>query len=237
MSRHVVLFTIVAVCACGKTPRRPRRSRRRSPTPQPRNRSARRRAGHGAGEGRVARRRARVYSLVDNRLSAHLARGGGLVVAAGSAGLREVHADRRTSSRARKQPWELRQTEGDIKVARMTGKSGTVFVPLTARAGRAHHACGCARSRRTTARSACGSTTTRTSTASSTTGWSTVELAVPAGQLNEGENALALFAKSSGARARVAAGRRRDAGRATTAARRSTTRARKSAGAAEGRRR
>ena len=36
-----------------------------------------------------------------------------------------------------KKAWELRQSEGEIKVARITGKSGTVFVPLTAaQAGR-----------------------------------------------------------------------------------------------------
>src|SRR5439155_12080915 len=78
-----------------------------------------------------------VYSLVDNRLSAHLTRGGGLLVAAGSAGFAKYLRFANIMKGAKKQ-WELRQTEGEIRVARLAGKSGSVYVPLTAaQAGRA----------------------------------------------------------------------------------------------------
>src|SRR3954468_19121722 len=72
-----------------------------------------------------------VYSLVDNRLSAHLSRGGGLLVPAGSAGFAKY--TRFANVGASKRSWELRQREGEVKVARLTGKSGTVFVPVSAR--------------------------------------------------------------------------------------------------------
>jgi arylsulfatase A-like enzyme len=138
-----------------------------------------------------------VYSLVDNRLSAHLARGGGLVVPAGSAGFAKYVRFANVMKGASKKSWELRQAEGGVKVARLTGKTGTVFVPLTAaQAGR-------------------GTVRIRAFVAADTTislrindnkdingkllqGWSTLELAAPAGQLKAGENALQLFMKSSG---------------------------------------
>src|SRR3954468_13322878 len=72
-----------------------------------------------------------VYSLVDNRLSAHLSRGGGLVVPAGSAGFAKYLRFANVMKGAKKQ-WELRQTEGEVRVARLAGKSGTLYVPLTA---------------------------------------------------------------------------------------------------------
>ncbi|HZJ66687.1 MAG TPA: sulfatase [Kofleriaceae bacterium] len=137
-----------------------------------------------------------VYSLVDNRLSAHLTRGGGLVVPAGSAGLAK-YLRFANVMKGGKKPWELRQTESDIRVARLTGKSGTVYVPLSA------------------AQVARPKVRLRAFARSDTTvslrvndhkdingklaqGWSTVELTVPAGQLEVGENALQLFMKSSG---------------------------------------
>ncbi|HEX7839185.1 MAG TPA: hypothetical protein VF469_17025, partial [Kofleriaceae bacterium] len=137
-----------------------------------------------------------VYSLVDSRLSAHLTRGGGLLVAAGSAGFAK-YVRFANAMKGNKKSWELRQVEGDVKVARLTGKSGTVFVPLTAaQAGR-------------------GSVRVRAFARADTTvslrvndnkdingklaaGWSTVELTVPSGQLKQGENALQLYMKSSG---------------------------------------
>jgi arylsulfatase A-like enzyme len=137
-----------------------------------------------------------VYSLVDNRLSAHLTRGGGLLVPAGSAGLAK-YTRFANLMKGGKKPWELRQTQGEIKVARIPGKSATLYVPLTAaQAGR-------------------GSLRIRAFAPSATTlslkvndgkdingklaaGWSTAELAVPAGQLRDGENALQLFTKTSG---------------------------------------
>jgi arylsulfatase A-like enzyme len=138
-----------------------------------------------------------VYSLVDNRLSAHLARGGGLVVPAGSAGFAKYVRFANVMKGASKKSWELRQAEGGVKVARLTGKTGTVFVPLTAaQAGR-------------------GTVRIRAFVPADTTislrindnkdingkllqGWSTLELGAPAGQLKAGENALQLFMKSSG---------------------------------------
>jgi arylsulfatase A-like enzyme len=137
-----------------------------------------------------------VYSLVDNRLSAHLTRGGGLVIPAGSAGLAK-YLRFPNVMKGGKKPWELRQTEGEVKVGRIAGKSATLYVPLTAaQAGR-------------------GSVRLRAFAPSATTlslrvndakdinaklaaGWSTAELTVPSGQLRDGENALQLFTKASG---------------------------------------
>src|SRR6185369_13781619 len=72
-----------------------------------------------------------VYSLVDNRLTAHLQRGGGLFVPAGSAGFAK-YTRIANQLKGGKRACELRQAEGDTKIARLTGKSGAVFVPLTA---------------------------------------------------------------------------------------------------------
>jgi arylsulfatase A-like enzyme len=138
-----------------------------------------------------------VYSLIDNRLSAHLQRGGGIVVPAGSAGMAKYVRFGNVMRNAKKS-WELRQTHDDAKVARITGKNATVFVPLTA-----------AQASRASIRlhlfsSADGPLSVRVNdnkdlTPQVTQGWSTVELAVPAGQLKEGENSIALFTKGSGA--------------------------------------
>src|SRR6185369_14678043 len=59
-----------------------------------------------------------VYSLVDNRLSAHLTRGGGLVIPAGSAGFAKYVRFANVMKGGAKKAWELRQTEGEVKVAR-----------------------------------------------------------------------------------------------------------------------
>ncbi len=137
-----------------------------------------------------------VYSLVDNRLAAHLARGGGVLVAAGSAGFAK-YVRIGNVMKGVKKSWELRQTEGDFKVARMTGKSGSVFVPLTgAQAGRptvrlrAFAKDAQAISLRVNDHKDINGKLEK--------GWSTVELAVPPGQLVEGENTLTLFAKHDG---------------------------------------
>src|SRR5262249_33825904 len=143
-----------------------------------------------------------VYSLIDNRLSAHLRRNGGLLVAAGSAGFAKYTRIANQLSGGKK-PWELRQTEpagsgaDNIKVARMTGKSASVYVPLTA-----------AEAGRTTVRLRAFVKDDATISlrvndnkdinGKLTVGWTTIELAVPADQLKEGENALTLFAKKPG---------------------------------------
>jgi Sulfatase len=137
-----------------------------------------------------------VYSLVDNRLSAHLTRGGGLLLPAGSAGLAK-YVRFANMMKGGKKPWELRQSEGDVRVARLSGKSGTVFVPLTAQqAARA-------KVRLRAFSGGEGTVSLRVNenkdiNGKLARGWSTVELTVPAGQLKEGENALQLFMKSSG---------------------------------------
>ena len=66
-----------------------------------------------------------VYSLIDNRLSGHLLRGGGLVLAGGSAGFAK-YTRFGNLEKVKQKTWELRQTQGDIKVARINGKSARV---------------------------------------------------------------------------------------------------------------
>jgi arylsulfatase A-like enzyme len=137
-----------------------------------------------------------VYSLVDNRLSAHLVRGGGLVVPAGSAGFAK-YTRLGNLMKGWKRQWELRQSEGEIKVAKIVGKTAAIHVPLTA-----------LETSRDTIRvrafaPADGKLSVRVNdhkdlTAKIASGWSTVELAVPSGQLVDGENAIALFAQKSG---------------------------------------
>ncbi|HEY5948791.1 MAG TPA: sulfatase-like hydrolase/transferase, partial [Kofleriaceae bacterium] len=136
-----------------------------------------------------------VYSLVDNRLSGHLMRNGGLLVPGGSAGFAK-YVRFGNLMKGGKRTWDLRQQEGEVKVARITGKSGTVFVPLTA-----------AQAGRNTLRIRAfaqddGAVSVRVNenkdlNGQLTKGWSTVELQVPAGQLKEGENSIAIFTKSS----------------------------------------
>jgi arylsulfatase A-like enzyme len=139
----------------------------------------------------------RVYSLADNRLSAHLSRSGGLLVAAGSAGFAKYVRFANVMKGGAKKAWELRQTEGDVKVARLTGKAGAVFVPLTAaQVGRGKvRLRAFARADTTVSLRVNDNKDIHGKLAA---GWSTVELAVPTGQLREGENALQLFMKSSG---------------------------------------
>jgi arylsulfatase A-like enzyme len=138
-----------------------------------------------------------VYSLVDNRLSAHLTRGGGLLVPAGSAGFAKYTRFANVMNGASKKTWELQQTEGGVRVARLTGKSGTVFVPLTAaQAGRGKlQLRAFAKADVTISLRVNDNKDIHGKLAG---GWSTIELGVPAGQLKEGENALQLFTSSSG---------------------------------------
>jgi len=136
-----------------------------------------------------------VYSLVDNRLSAHLTRGGGLLIPGGSAAFAKYMRFGNMMGGGKK-AWELRQTEGEVKVAKMTGKSASVFVPLTsAQAGRPT-----VRARVFSKED--GALSLRVNenkdiNAALVKGWSTIEVAVPAGQLKEGENQLSMFAKPS----------------------------------------
>jgi hypothetical protein len=135
-----------------------------------------------------------VYSLVDNRLSAHLRRGGGLFLDGGSAGFAKYTRIANQIASGGKRPWELRQTEGDIKVARMTGKEATVYVPLTADQAKATVL-------RMKVFAKDGGTVSvkvndnKDLNAKADKGWGALEFTVPADQLHEGENALAIFGK------------------------------------------
>lgn len=138
-----------------------------------------------------------VYSLVDNRLAGHLLRGGGLVLAGGSAGFAK-YTRFGNLEKIKQKTWELRQTEGDIKVARINGKSARVDVPVTADElqgnpvvrVRVHATKAQAFSVRVNGN--------KDVNAQLTEGWQTVELAPPAGQLKEGENELLFFAGAGG---------------------------------------
>jgi arylsulfatase A-like enzyme len=137
-----------------------------------------------------------VYSLIDNRLSAHLQRGGALVVPAGSAGFAK-YTRIGNVMKGGKRAWELRQAEGEVKVARVTDKSGSVFVPLTAaQAARSVVRLRVFAADKGTLSAKVNDHKDVNSTYES--GWSTVELAIPPGQLVEGENSIAIFANHSG---------------------------------------
>ena len=139
-----------------------------------------------------------VYSLIDNRLSAHLLRGGGLVLAGGSGGFAK-YTRFGNLEKIKTPAWQLRQTEGGTQVAKLTGSSARVDVPLTAAelAGsdpvvrvRAFSAEARAFSVRVNGG--------KDVPGQLTEGWSTVELKPPAGQLKEGENELLFFVRGAG---------------------------------------
>jgi arylsulfatase A-like enzyme len=135
-----------------------------------------------------------VYSLVDNRLSAHERRGGGLFVIGGSAGFAKYTRITNQLTSGGKRAWELRQDEGGTKVARMTGKEATVFVPLTGDQAKSPTL------RAKVFAKDDGSVSIKVNdnkdlVAKATAGWSTLEFTVPSDQLREGENALAIFGK------------------------------------------
>jgi arylsulfatase A-like enzyme len=137
-----------------------------------------------------------VFSLIDNRLSAHLTRGGALVVPAGSAGFAK-YTRIGNLLKGTKRAWDLRQNEGEVKVARMTGKSGSVFLPLTA----AQAARNIVHLRVFVGDAGAISLKVndhKDINGKAESGWSTVDLNVPAGELVEGENTLTLFAKHDG---------------------------------------
>jgi arylsulfatase A-like enzyme len=141
----------------------------------------------------------KVYSLIDNRLSAHLTRGGGLLLPGGSAGFAKYVRFSNQIKEGTRKSWELRHTDGGTKVARMTGKMASVFVPLTKEQAKA----GAVRIRINA--KAEGALSLRVNdnekkeiNGKVTKGWQTVTLET-GGQLVEGENALQLFTKASDA--------------------------------------
>jgi arylsulfatase A-like enzyme len=137
-----------------------------------------------------------LYSLVDNRLAAHIYRGGGLVLDGGSAGFAK-YARFGNMLHTRARAWAMRETDHDEKAARMTGKSAKLDVPLTT----AELATSVVRVRIYSDKPEPFSIRVNGNkdvTSSTGTGWATIELQVPAGQLKEGENELLFFARSAG---------------------------------------
>jgi len=134
-----------------------------------------------------------VYSFVDSRLSAHLTRGGGLLVNGGSAAFAKYTRFGNMMGSKSKRAWELKQTEGEVKVARTNNKSATVFIPLTGKQA----ARGTIRLRAYAPKS--GALSVRVNdnkdiNGQLAEGWSTVDLKAPDGQLKEGENGIQIFA-------------------------------------------
>jgi arylsulfatase A-like enzyme len=135
-----------------------------------------------------------VYSLIDNRLSAHLGRGGGLLVPTGSAGFAKYVRFGNTMKRPTL-AWALQQQSGDLKVARMTGKTGSVFFPLTAAQAATQMVWIRANAVRDQAFTL--QIGDQKINGKLTPGWSTVSL--PTGELlKEGENGITLFAGDAG---------------------------------------
>lgn len=138
-----------------------------------------------------------VYSLVDNRLSGHLLRNGGLVLAGGSAEFAKYTRFGNTE-KIKTPAWQLRQTEDSVKVAKLTGSSARVDVPLTAAEltgdpvvrVRAYSA----EARAFSVRVNDG----KDVPGQLGVGWSVVELKPPPGQLKEGENTLLFFVRGTG---------------------------------------
>jgi arylsulfatase A-like enzyme len=130
-----------------------------------------------------------VYSLVDNRLAAHVGRAGGLVVNAGSAAFAKYLRFARDRN-----PWELGQERDEVKVARMKGPRANVRVPLTEdqAAGEATIAL---RVHTPAARRLSIAVGDATLDAELEEGWSTVALSAPEGSLSPGENDLEIIAR------------------------------------------
>jgi arylsulfatase A-like enzyme len=135
-----------------------------------------------------------VYSLVDNRLSAHLGRGGAFVAPGGSAGFAKYL---RFGSTVKKPTlaWALRQQSGELHVARMTGKTGSIFFPLTA--AQAASQTVWIRANATRDQAFTVQLGDQKLNGKLTPGWATVSLPTN-GLLKEGENGITLFAGDAG---------------------------------------
>ena len=137
-----------------------------------------------------------VFSLVDNRLSAHLVRAGGLFVSGGSAGFAK-YMRFGNPRKAKSKPWALSQTQGEVRVARMSGTSAKLDVPLTAAQVaqpvirvRSYSPAARALSVRVNGNADLN--------AQLDAGWSTVDVRVPDGQLVAGDNEVLFFVRGSG---------------------------------------
>ncbi|MBX3158388.1 MAG: sulfatase [Deltaproteobacteria bacterium] len=127
-----------------------------------------------------------VYSLVDNRLAAHVTRGGGLFLPAGSAAFAKYTQHGNVARSLR--PWLLEQKQGDVRVARTSSRYATLHVPLTA--AQAQNATVRIRAYAGTA----GTLSVRGKKKEATTklaeGWSVAEVKLADGELADGENTL-----------------------------------------------
>ncbi len=138
-----------------------------------------------------------VYSLIDNRLSAHLHRGGGLLLAGGSAGFAKYTRFGNTE-KIKTPTWQLRQTQDSTKVAIMSGASARVDVPVSSAelAGgpvirvRVYSAAARPFSVRVNGNKDVAS--------EAPAGWGVVEFKPPPEQLKEGENELLFFTRGGG---------------------------------------
>jgi arylsulfatase A-like enzyme len=138
-----------------------------------------------------------LYSLADNRLAAHLYRDGGLVLAAGSAGFAKYVRFGNTLNKTTTS-WLLRQNRDSIRVARMTGSSAAVEVPVRVAAE-----VSTVRLRAFSEKPGSRPIGLRVNgnkdlNGQLVAGWSTVEFTVPAGQLRDGENSLQFFVGGPG---------------------------------------
>lgn len=131
-----------------------------------------------------------VYSLINNRLTAHVHRNGGIVAVGGSAGFVKYMRFRKD-----KLSWDIRQQRDGKSVAVMQGKTGRVFIPLTAAQAkgasnlhmRVHNAKGKVLTLRINGKKK------NEITMDMAAGWSTVKAKIPAGVLKEGENEILIF--------------------------------------------
>ncbi|MCG8423255.1 MAG: sulfatase [Proteobacteria bacterium] len=131
-----------------------------------------------------------VYSLIDNRLSGHIQRKGGLVIPAGSAGFVKYMRFRKS-----KFDWKIRAKRDGQSVAVMKGKVGRIDVPLTAEQAslsptlrlRVYNR----RARALTIR--INGARKREITQQMTRGWSTVTTQIAEKLLRSGENEISLL--------------------------------------------
>lgn len=132
-----------------------------------------------------------VYSMVDNRLTAHRYCGETFVADATTPGFVKYTRFGNTV-RGAKKAWDLNQAQGDQRVAKLTGKTASMYVPLTA-----------AQAKQTVIRlhayaEAAQAISLKVNggkdiNAQAAAGWTTTEFTLPADALKEGENELIWF--------------------------------------------
>ena len=198
LQRNALLFTEIAVVltvslmgvstACGKG----ENSAEHKPSSTAGNGAAKPAAPDPGKQAPVVKKRGperTVYSLIDNRLSAHVQRRGGIVAVGGSAGFVKYLRFGKSDL-----PWQLQQTRDGKKVAVMGGKTGGLFIPLTD-----------AQAKGTTLRMRVHNGNDRALTVrvngeqkqeitrQMTAGWSTVTIDLPDGLIRPGENQILIF--------------------------------------------